>query len=315
MESEFFHVKQFFDLKNENPCFVAVSAALKDLVSVADKISSSNAPVLITGEKGTGKRSFAFQIFLRGENKDKKFVIIECKNFPNLNGFDSEFSADNVYFFNEVSFLDKEGQDKLLSFIRQVNEKKLLLKIIVSSCVKLENLVSKNLFNEELFSRLNTLSLRIPPLRNRKEDIVPLAGYFLEQSCNVYGKNIRGFSENAGQSLEEYDWPGNVSELKCVIERACILENQDMIASENLFLREDSFEKVLDYSLQSVFNTVTEDKRLKTALDSFKRAYIIRILKENNWNQTKASRVLDIQRTYVAKLMNELKIRDEYKEK
>ena len=313
MTSQIFQEKQFFDLKKENPCFIAVNPVLKDLFSVVNRVASSQSPVLITGDKGTGKQSYAFQIFLSGVRKEKKFLIVKCWHFPDLIEFNTSLYENCIVFFNDISFLSSKGQENLLFFLKEINEKKINIKVIASASVNLENLVLKNAFNQELFNRLNVLSFRIPALKDRKEDIIPLAKFFLVQSCNNYGKNIKDFSTEAVKSLEDYYWPGNVSELKCVVERACILENLNTIGSENLFI-ENSFEKDLSKTLDKNLNENLTDKSLKNALESFKRSYIIKILKENNWNQTKAGKILNIQRTYVAKLMTDLKIRDEIKE-
>lgn len=312
LEFEDFQDRRFFEFKKENPCFIAESPALKDLVSILGKISASSSPVLISGEHGTGKSSFAFQIFKKRNIDGGKFFSVDCRDFPNLPDFDFASCDGDVLFMKEISNLSKEGQKSLLLLLRSVLEGKLNLKIVASTCENLASLVRDGGFSEELSARLNVLSVRIPPLKNRKEDIVPLAELFLRKNCEMLSKKIVGFSDAAIDAMKMYGWHGNARELKAVVERASILEVQNAVRLENLFLsrtvpEKDFFKDFSDSCSKGNENGMS----FREALASFKRAYIIRVLEENGWNQTKASRFLGLQRTYVSRLMNELKIRDE----
>ncbi len=313
MKSERFLDGRIVEIKNENPCFIAESPALKDLVSILGKISTSVSPVLILGEKGAGKSAFAFQIFLFGGRSDGTFFEVDCADFPDLSDVDFSGFDGGTVFFREVSNLSTDGQNKVLDLIHSVLERKREVKVLASSSENLGDLVLQGSFLNELFVRLNVLPVRIPPLRERREDVVPLARLFMD--TGVHGRKIHALSEASENSLESYSWPGNVWELRNVVERACLLETQGVIRSENLLLRKDSVhgDFFTDFS-DSHTREEMSVKSLKNALDSFKRAYIIKILEENGWNQTEASRVLDIQRTYLSRLMGELKVRDEIKE-
>ena len=175
-------------------------------------------------------------------------------------------------------------------------------------------MVSAGTFREDLFFRLNVLPIRIPSLRARKEDILPLAVNFLRKSSLEVGKEYSGFSREAILAMEEYKWPGNIRELENAVARACIIGNPPFIQSADLRLSVDEYigAEDIEGNISEMAGVIADDgtdRSLKTALDRFKRSYLIKVLEECNWNQTKASKILDIQRTYVSKLMNELNIR------
>ena len=151
---------------------------------------------------------------------------------------------------------------------------------------------------------LTSFSLYVPPLRQRKEDIEPLAVAFCKKYNENFNKNFLGFTQNALKMLYDYYWPGNILELKNVIERACMLGQSSFIESSDLHLTSSNFEESPDVV---TFNS--DDKTLKTALHNFKKKYVIQILDEVSWNQTEAAKIMDIQRTYLSKLMSELDIR------
>ena len=180
-------------------------------------------------------------------------------------------------------------------------------------------MVRRGQFREDLYFRLNVLPIRVPPLRARKEDILPIASSFLQKYSVETGREYSGFSERAVKAMEEYRWPGNIRELENAVARACIIGNPPVIQSGDLRLTLGetgvSFREQEASELASVVASGQEsaDRTLKTALNVFKRAYLIKILEECSWNQTRAGRILDIQRTYVSRLMNELNIRDERK--
>jgi len=181
--------------------------------------------------------------------------------------------------------------------------KKNIIKLITSTEVSLDNRVSEGKFSSELYYRLNAVVLNVIPLRQRKEDILPIADSCMKTFSKKSGYGFTQFSESAITALENNFWVGNVDELFNAIQRAFIVGNPPVIKSSDLgFTAEDS-------AIKNVTEVDLQDKSLKNALDSFKREYLIKILEENGWNQTKTARVLGIQRTYVIRLMNELQIR------
>ena len=280
-----------------NETLVAFSPVTKDLIEIVKKTAVTTSPVLFYGESGSGRKTFANFSYQVGNRTDKSFFYFDCKRAGEYD-LEKVFISNGTVFFDSIEFLDKNDQKILLEAIQT----KLDVKILVSTSLDLNNLVQKGEFLEELFFRLNVFPVRIPPLRTRTEDIVPIAEFFIHKYSALYVKNISGLSDASKALLESYSWPGNLNELDCVIERAVLLSDEGLIPADNLFL------KTAD---DSVFDCVhPEDKTLKNAVNTFKRNYLIKILEECGWNQTKAGNVLGIQRTYVSRLMNELHIRE-----
>jgi len=146
---------------------------------------------------------------------------------------------------------------------------------------------------------LNVLPLYIPPLRQRIDDIPDLADFFMKKFRREVKKDFLGFSENAMTAILSYSWPGNIRELENTIERACVIGKPPYIREEDLLL-----------NIRTMPDNNEGDKSLKSVLNLFKKHYIQKILAENDWNQTVASQVLDIQRTYLSRLIKELEIKE-----
>ena len=324
--------------------FLVVSPVIKDLMTVVKKAAITNSSVLITGESGVGKELFAEQIYLNSKRSNKPFIRVNCAALSD-SLMESEFfghekgaftSADSLQkgrfevadggtiFLDEIGEIPLSLQVKLLRVIQdkqfeRVGSSQTVdvdVRIIAATNRNLEKMVKEGTFREDLYFRLNVLPIRVPPLRERVEDIIPLANKFLAKYSEENGKLFEGFDENARICLENYSWPGNVRELENCIVRACILGNPPFIKTENLRLdinagvineEESSFD---GRNLFAEIRDSSPDKSLKSVVTSLKRAYVIHVLEECGWNQTKAGKVLGIQRTYVSRLMSELHIRE-----
>ena len=296
--------------------FVAKSPQMLDIISVVTKIAPTNSPVLINGENGVGKSIIAEQIHLKSFRSKDLFVRINC--FSNSNQlleseiFGDEFSnqknegglklsANGTIFFDEIGFLPLNLQKRLLDYIQSGE---CTSRIVASTSVDLESKVSDGSFLSELYYRLNALPINVPALRYRKEDIEPLAMMFCEIFSKKTKKNFIGFSQNALEMLYDYYWSGNVRELKNAIERACILGQPTIIQGFDLRLTTEN----IDFGDGQCVELET-DKTLKTALHKFKKNFVMQILESVSWNQTEASKIMGIQRTYLSKLMSDLDIR------
>lgn len=296
--------------------FVAKSPQMLDIISVVTKIAPTNSPVLINGENGVGKSIIAEQIHLKSFRSKDLFVRINC--FSNSNQlleseiFGDEFSnqknegglklsANGTIFFDEIGFLPLNLQKRLLDYIQSGE---CTSRIVASTSVDLESKVSDGSFLSELYYRLNALPINVPALRYRKEDIEPLAMMFCEIFSRKTKKNFIGFSQNALEMLYDYYWSGNVRELKNAIERACILGQPTIIQGFDLRLTTEN----IDFGDGQCVELET-DKTLKTALHKFKKNFVMQILESVSWNQTEASKIMGIQRTYLSKLMSDLDIR------
>lgn len=324
--------------------FVAKSFAVLDLLHVIDEVSKTNTTILITGESGVGKELFAEQIHLRSDRAQKPFVRVNCaalsqsllesELFGHVKGAFTDAVCDRkgrfevadggTIFLDEIGELPLDLQAKLLRVLQNRTFERVGSSETVSADVRvvaatnkdLSKMVSEGTFREDLFYRLNVMPLTIPPLRERKEDLLPLAKFFLSKFAEETKKNFQGFTAAAEKVLLEYYWPGNVRELENSVERACVLGKPPFIQAEDLRLnipivsgagdvKTSGFETLAD----EIANSADGDRSLKTALNKFKTAYVKKILDETSWNQTAAGKILGIQRTYVSRLMNELHIR------
>ena len=290
--------------------FAGQSSFAKEISTLVQTLSGNNASVLLIGEKGSGRRLIAQHIH---SNSTGYFFEINCRSFTEAQVVDSfenvsrmiSYGQRITLFVSVADALNKTMQTAFLEMIKKTAEKNLSLKIICAADRPLENLVSSGDFSSELYVRLSTVVLNVPPLRQRKEDIIPIAQAYLSRFSRKSGLGFTEFSEGAKAAMLDYFWQGNTDELINAVQRAFIVGRPPVINESDLGFM---------LGTPAVGETVEAvgkdggDKTLKTAVDAFKREYIIRILSENGWNQTKAAAVLGIQRTYVIRLMNELHI-------
>ena len=302
-------------------CFVIASSSMIGLWEEVKKIALANSPILILGENGVGKSTLAYQIYKNCSRYDKSFVSINCTFFNEETFFADILNAnDGILYLSEIDQLPLENQGKILQLIQDKiiqkdNQSEVIplnVRVIASSSKNLEHLALYKEFNENLLFLLSSYTVTVPPLRERLEDIEVLSNYFLNKYQQEVKKKFEGFSESAKKMLHSCRWQGNVRELENVIHRSCIVATESLIQSRDLLLFDNNVICSKDFANEVVVDSVhLADKTLKTALDNFKYAYVKKILQECSWNQTKAAKVLDIQRTYISKLIKELRIRDD----
>lgn len=331
-------------LKTELGChaFIAKSPAMFDLLNIVKQTAKTTSSALITGESGVGKELIAEQLHLNSPRKEKPFIRVNCaalapsllesELFGHVKGAFTDASSDRIgrfesanggtIFLDEIGELPIELQSKLLRVLQEktierVGSCKTInvdVRIIAATNKDLEKMVEDGKFRNDLYYRLNVVPLRIPPLRERKEDIEPLAYFFMNKFSAETKKNFTGFSVDATQTFYEYSWPGNIRELENTIERACVLGQPPLIRKNDLRLNfiENREENVKNDRFSIEFSDIMNgnDLSLKTALNNFKKNYVKKILEMTKHNQTKAASLLDIQRTYLARLLGELGIRE-----
>jgi transcriptional regulator with PAS, ATPase and Fis domain len=247
--------------KNAILTFEEIIGSSQSLVQVKEQgklISKQNMPVLLLGESGTGKELFARAIHTGSDRRNQIFMAINCGAIPeslmeselfgyekgtftgaNSNGKMGKFeiAKDGTIFLDEIGDLPLHMQVKLL---RVLEEKELMRvggstlikvnpRIIAATNKNLQKMVERNEFREDLFYRLNVIPLRIPPLRDRPEDVRSLSDYFLKRYNKIYKKNIKGYSPEAEKAMARYNWPGNVRELQNLIEYAINFKKGDRI--------------------------------------------------------------------------------------
>jgi len=325
---------------------ITKSPVIQEILDIIDKAAKTDLSILLLGESGVGKELFAEQVHLRSKRKNSPFVRVNCAAIPEGLLESELFGHIKGAFTNAISkrqgrfeiadggtiFLDEIGdlpltlQAKLLRVIQEKKFEKVgsddtitvNVRIVAATNKDIDRQVQNGLFREDLYYRLNVIPVNIPPLRRRKEDINELAHFFLKSFIKKNGKHFDGFSEDALEAMLVYPWPGNVRELQNCIERACVTGKDNLIKPENLMLKQITETHIINNSV--IYGNEGEiperektkknkgERNLKTAVNVFKAGFIRKVLDENNWNQTDASRALAIQRTYLSRLMKELKI-------
>lgn len=320
--------------------FIAKNPTVLSLIQNIRESGNINSSVLITGESGVGKELFAEQVHLLSSRANKPFIRVSCASlapslleselFGHVKGAYTDASSTvkgrfeiadgGTLFLDEIGELPWNLQSKLLRVIQEKNFERVGssetisvdVRIVAATNRDLEKMIQEKLFREDLYYRLNVLPISVPPLRERKEDLPDLCMHFLSKFKDETHKRFTGFSEAALNAIHSYMWPGNIRELENTIQRACILGKPPLIQVNDLKLPGNrASERGGSGEIASMASDIGSlgNKSLKYALDEFKKQYITKILIENNWNQTQAARVLDIQRTYVSKLISELGIK------
>lgn len=294
---------------------VGESSCVKELKRISLILCNNNVSVLLKGEKGTGKKHFARMVHFQGKNKADDFFEIYCKvysesEFLSFISLISKLPAldglRRTVYIGDVDSLSLELQEKLLLLLKLVKEERKNIRFIFSTEVNIEDKIEQGLFLKDLYYQISTVPVNILPLRQRKEDILPIAMYYFGKTKLETGIGFKGFSESAKEDMINHFWPGNIAELRNAVERAFIVGEIPEVKTGDMAL--GTGEGSSDAKTE-VLETELENKTLKNAVDSFKRSYLMKILEENNWNQTKTAKILGIQRTYVIRLMNELHIR------
>ncbi|WP_243270047.1 sigma-54 interaction domain-containing protein [Thermanaerosceptrum fracticalcis] len=299
---------------------------LMDLINMAKKVAGTNAIVLIRGESGTGKELFARAIHEASPRAEKPFVVVNCAAIPatlfesevfgyeagaftgaNKRGKTGVFETANggTLFLDEVAELPLDLQVKLLRVLQnQVFYRvggstpvKIDVRFITATHRNLEEMLQKGQFREDLYYRLNVVTLEVPPLRDRREDIPELVYQFIQEYSQIYDKHITKIEPEVMSLLLTFTWPGNVRELKNVIERMVILTEGNVITEEFIppVLRKQSGGRVLSSSVGLV--SVTEQTE---------RELIERTLKQTNGNRSQTARMLGIPRSTLYYKMHQL---------
>jgi len=301
------------------------SEVLNQLIHLAEKAAKSESNVLIEGETGTGKELLAEFIHQHSTRRTKPFVVINCASLPDqlieseLFGYEKgaftdaktskpglvEIANGGTLFLDEIGETSLNIQPKLLRFLENGEYRRVGGVNSLSSDVRVIGATNKNLleetelklFRRDLLFRLNVITLVVPPLRNRREDILTLANFFLESKSPI--RSPRKFDEQAIYALMEYNFPGNVRELEHIIERAIIFSDDNIIHTENLFL---SAKK--NTQTPSASKTILEESGgEELSIDDLERNHILKVLELNGWERTKTAEQLGIsQKTLYTKI-------------
>jgi DNA-binding NtrC family response regulator len=289
---------------------IGESQAMQDVFEAIKKVSLTNATVLLTGESGTGKELVARAIHYYGPRAAYPFVPVNCGSIPeelieselfgHLKGtftgaIDTRggffHTADmGTIFLDEISNTSLPMQIKLLRVLQDQEvymvgskkSQKVNVRVIAATNVDLEKLVKKNKFREDLFYRLNVLTLHLPPLRERADDILLLIRHFARKFAKEASRPTPGFSDNALQVLMDYHWPGNVRELQNIIQRLVIMSEEKLIDVPDL-------PSIMRFSALS-------EKGMRRTLATVETEYILNVLSSVDGNKSHAAEILGIDR-------------------
>ncbi len=250
--------------KKSTAGFLGNSSSLDTVIKIADKAASTDASVLLLGQSGVGKEVFANHIHKNSPRAKKPFIAINMAAIPEnlieseLFGFEKgaftdaseakagqfELANGGTLFLDEIGEMPYSVQAKLLRALQEKEVRrlgsskstKIDIRVISATNANLQERIKNGEFREDLYYRLNTIPLSIPPLRERKDEIMQIAEAMVEQNCNKYGFELKTFSDKAKNELLAYSWPGNIRELISVVERAVILSETQEIQADELYL-------------------------------------------------------------------------------
>jgi DNA-binding NtrC family response regulator len=305
------------------------SRAMRDLLDLAQKVAPLSATVLILGESGTGKELLARRLHRDSGNAEAPFVAVNLAAIPRdlvestLFGHEKgaftgalqqrigkfELASDGTLFLDEIGDLKLELQAKLLRAIQEGEIERVggskpirtSFRLIAATNVDLERAVKEGAFREDLFYRVNVIPMRLPPLRERIEDLPVLADFFLRRYNARFRKEIQGIAESTLRMLTHHRWPGNIRELENLIERLVATCERGWITDDDLPFEFHVAELDLDKSDTSL---------LERAMTTFERNFIVRALERGGWNVTQTARYLGIPLSTLKFKMDRLAIRE-----
>lgn len=290
--------------------FIGVSPQIFEVFEVLEKVMPTRSSVLLTGESGTGKGLIAEVIHCNSQRTDKPFISINCSAIPE-NLLESELfgyrkgaftgaasdkkgliamADEGTLFLDEIGDMPMGLQAKVLKVLEtgdvlplgETKSKHVDIRLIAATNKNIEEQIKKGLFREDLYYRLNVIEVKIPSLRERKEDISVLTQHFIEKYSRENNKKVTGITDEAVEALMQYPWPGNIRELRNVIERAVVLSGGEMIGLAELPAKVKSHDGAKGGGT------------LKDKLEHYEEKIIKETLEYNDWNKERTARELDV---------------------
>jgi two-component system, NtrC family, response regulator AtoC len=301
----------------------ALKEKINNLIQAERQLNDSNPPaVLITGETGTGKELAARALHFEGVRKDKPFIELNCASIPSqlleseLFGYErgaftdarqrkvglAEAADGGTLFLDEIGDLEFSIQAKLLKLLEDkmirrlgsVRDQAVNVRILAATNHDLEALVRDGKFRSDLFFRLRTIHLQLPPLRERGDDAVNLGRYFLEKHASRYGKNLR-FDTSAIQAIRSYAWPGNIRELTNAMEQVVLMASTEEISANHLPITRNLH--IASAPMPSFNNPMSSSvNHSAKSLEQVEREMLVNALVQSTWNVTKAAKMLGVSR-------------------
>jgi two-component system response regulator PilR (NtrC family) len=292
---------------------VGESGSMKEIFTTIEKVAGSNATVLIVGETGTGKELIAEAIHRNSSRRDSNFVKMNCASLTDtlleselfghekgaFTGADRqrsgrfELANEGTLFLDEVGNMSASTQAKVLRAIQEQEFErvggsrtlKVDVRIIAATNVDLPAAIAEGRFREDLFYRLNVVNIRVPPLRERRDDILPLARHFLSKFSRELKRPLMGFGDRAVEMLMRHDWPGNVRELENTVERAVLMAESETVTESDL--------SILGHRNGGGDMPALVDPSLLN-LELLEKQALLEALKRSNWVQKEAAKLLGV---------------------
>lgn len=309
---------------------IGESEAIKNILTLVDKVANSNATILITGENGVGKEVVARLLHYKSNRKNEPFVDINCAAIPEtlleseLFGYEKgaftgaisskkgkiEIADRGTLFLDEIGDMPLNLQSKLLRVLQEKTLQRLGsnknisvdIRLVCSTNKDLKQMIKEGTFREDLYYRINVVPIYIPPLRERKEDILPIAKYYLNIFSQNYAKKVKDFDEEVKKSLLTYQWPGNVRELKNIVERLVIMATREFITYEDL---EKYTPEIVSKEFKFELNLSLPYREAK---EEFERVYFTKMLEKAEGKVSKLSELTKLDRTYLYRKLESLGI-------
>ncbi len=314
------YLKEELESKFQNLQIIGNSRGMKEVLSTVSRVAKTKSTVLIRGDSGTGKEMVARAVHAMSDRTDKRFIADSCAALPEtlfeaeLFGHEKgaftgavkrkegrfELADGGTLFLDEVGDIPLETQVKLLRVLESQEFERLggketlkvNVRIISATNQDLEKKIKEKSFREDLYYRLNVISLFIPPLRERKEDVLLLVDHFIRKANLKCGKKVMGITPEVKDIILSYDWPGNVRELENVIERGVVLSRTEVIDKNDL----PYFGLVKSPEVPSTFNF---------SLKEMEKNHILSTLVKNDWNLNRSAELLGIHRNTLRLKMRE----------
>jgi len=305
------------------------SAALREVLDLAQKVANLPITVLILGESGTGKELLARWLHRESEQPDGPFVAVNMAAIPrdlvesHLFGHEKgaftgaiqqrigkfELASGGTLFLDEIGDLPLDLQAKLLRAIQENEIERVggdrpiptSFRLIAATNVDLEQAVKQGTFRQDLYFRLNGMPLRLPPLRERIEDLPALVDFFVRRYNARFKKQVAGVATSTVRLLSNYWWPGNIRELENLIERLVATAGHDWITDEDL---------PFEFHVADLDRTTSDKSLLDRALMTFERNFLVRALERSGWNVTQTARYLGVPLSTLKFKIERLEIRD-----
>ncbi len=290
---------------------------MRDIQNKLERVAGANVAVLVTGASGTGKEIIATLLHRRSPWGNGPFVKVNCPAIPGtlmeseLFGYEKgaftgatgskpgrvEMAHRGTLFLDEIGELEMGLQAKLLQLLQDgqfcrigaTEDKKVEVRLVCSTNRTLAEEIQAGRFREDLFYRINVMSIHLPLLRERQEDLPQLIAYFIDAYNLAYGRRVRVLSGPMLQTLQKYHWPGNIRELANLMKRYVILGTEEAITSELATRESSSFDLDLPIDGNISLKAVT-----RRAVRDLERKIILKVLQANNWNRKRAARALSI---------------------